>query len=162
MINVESKENDFLGATALGSPSITVMVTLFSPHPLLRAGGLAGGGERHRQACPQLASPSTYWQQCTNQGVPRALLKPGQEDWVPKLCASAPRTNRGSARKGSRSHAFGNHWINATVVLEGSTGKALESLKARLTHGLQHSLPVPRFPPLYNACIIRAHCAYEV
>lgn len=97
-----------------------------------RTGGAGQGGKRHRQACPQLASPSKYWQECTNQGIPGAVPKPGQEDWFPKLCSSAPRTNRGSARKGSQSHASGKHWINATAVPEGSSGRALEALGTSL------------------------------
>lgn len=111
---------------------------------------LRRAGERLGWAHPQLPSPP-HWLCHTTQGAPEALFKPGQEGWVPKLCSSASRANRGSARKGSRSQAFGNRWIKATAVLEGSSGRASESLgvpPARARPWLQHSPPVPQFPPL--------------
>lgn len=61
-------------------------------------------------------------------GARSALSKPGQEGCVPKLCSSAPRANRGCARRVSQSRVFENQWINATAVLEGSSGRILESL----------------------------------
>lgn len=96
-----------------------------------------GRGEA-RTGLPPAPLPSAHWLCLTAQGAPKALVKPGQEGWVSKLCSSASRANRGFARKGSRSQAFGNCWIKATAVLEGSSVRASESL----------GVPPPRARPM--------------
>lgn len=142
------------GAAALSNPRGPVTETLL----LLPSASPGGRGEARRGLPPAHLTLHTL-AIAHRPGHPEALFKPGQEDCVPRLCSSVPRANRGSARKGSRSHAFGSHWINATAVLEGSSGRALESPGTGLDPRAPARAPCASASTSVDVCVMRAHCS---
>lgn len=161
MINVGSKKKDRPGAAALSNPRVPVTETLLLlPSPSPEGRGPRGQGRGTEGSAPSSPHPP-HTGIAHRPGHPEAVFEPGQEDRVPRLCSSAPRANRGSARKGSRSHAFGSHWINAAAVLEGSSGRALQSPGTGLDRRAPARTPCRSASTSVGVCVMRACCSYS-
>ena len=120
-----------------------------SPHRAQRTVGAqegsgVGAGGRHPQDCPpaHLTHPHTG-------SVAQSRAPPGSVGAWAGLsnCSSASGADRGSARKGSRSQALGNHWIYATAVLQGCSGRVLES------RGVPPNRLSPTRSSMYSPCL---------